>query len=748
MAQNKLKITYKGDDLVDTDISTATTKTLKTAGKYMEADVVVSAEGGSGGANYITFPLSYTGTDSFSYDYTGYKKTNMCPNQTTYYTGFSLGTVSGWGFNIDVYFTPYSANAGSFLASNDATGPALRLQVNGGKMFITGYFDRTLSNVGTVLINQENHIKLYCSGTGYKPPATVELNGTVIATGTRASTIASPTLHIGGNIQGGFDGEIRYVKIYDIRNDRLCFEAYGVKDTINDKQYVYMYSEDDPSYNGLHEPPSVWTSNKTYEDVVGFNPVSVNIPQDKIYLLGLGLSTWGGSIDSSGKLLKKTFPNVSSVSFDGLVSLGETYTLPYQWYGCQSVPSLYFNDLELVGQYSMQYTFANAKFKTDSNIVIDNLRGLSNYAFYYTFNSATGIDNVELGFQDNATLGTYVFYAFCYNASIKRYKVNNLKSITSSSAFYNAFGATSSKYFTATDVGFPDLETVNASSALYGVMQYRGISDVCVLNPFPKLRSVDGTNALSYAFRSFTFSNNINSQYVITFPKLETLGATDGYSFCSYLNNTNQGQWKYWWFPMLKTIGNTAATSTYQYFYNAFTGTTKAGLFELCMPELENILSASTSTTKTYGCFSTCTLLQKVWMPKLHNVSGKPNTANLFNAMTQSGLQIHFGIENETYIKGLEGYSTKFGATNATIYFDCVNHITVNGVVYNRDGEHYITKVCQGAVTGTITHPDDRYSWKDTNGNIIYTLECWTPVVGDNVYDENDNIVGTIGGIA
>lgn len=49
MTDNNLKITYKGQDIVDTNILTETTKTLKTAGKYCEGDIIVTAQGSNGG---------------------------------------------------------------------------------------------------------------------------------------------------------------------------------------------------------------------------------------------------------------------------------------------------------------------------------------------------------------------------------------------------------------------------------------------------------------------------------------------------------------------------------------------------------------------------------------------------------------------------------------------------------------------------------------------------------------------------
>lgn len=91
---------------------------------------------------------------------------------------------------------------------------------------------------------------------------------------------------------------------------------------------------------------------------------------------------------------------------------------------------------------------------------------------------------------------------------------------------------------------------------------------------------------------------------------------------------------------------------------------------------------------------------------------------------------LHFAAANQAAIEACDGYSSMFGAT--AIYFDLMLTITVNGVVYDRE-----------YTIGGYT------SWKDTNGNLVYTDATTEPAVGTVVYSDNGTTqVGTVEGVA
>lgn len=93
-------------------------------------------------------------------------------------------------------------------------------------------------------------------------------------------------------------------------------------------------------------------------------------------------------------------------------------------------------------------------------------------------------------------------------------------------------------------------------------------------------------------------------------------------------------------------------------------------------------------------------------------------------------LTLHFAAANQSAIEACDGYADKFGASE--IYFDLMLSITVNGVVYSRE-----------YTIGGYT------SWKDTDGNIVYTDATAEPAVGTVVYsDQGTTQVGTVSEVA
>ena len=84
-------------------------------------------------------------------------------------------------------------------------------------------------------------------------------------------------------------------------------------------------------------------------------------------------------------------------------------------------------------------------------------------------------------------------------------------------------------------------------------------------------------------------------------------------------------------------------------------------------------------------------------------------------------------------------YSNKWGAYNATIYFDLMGTITVNGVAYSRNEPNSIR------VGGTKTY----VAWADESGNIVYTDAASEPAVDTPVYsDAGTTQIGTVSAAA
>ena len=79
-----------------------------------------------------------------------------------------------------------------------------------------------------------------------------------------------------------------------------------------------------------------------------------------------------------------------------------------------------------------------------------------------------------------------------------------------------------------------------------------------------------------------------------------------------------------------------------------------------------------------------------------------------------------------------DGYANKWGFAKATIYFDLMLAITVDGIVYTR------YKTLNGYT-----------SWKDENNNIVYTMATAEPTVDTPVYsDEGITQIGTVSAVS
>ena len=108
-------------------------------------------------------------------------------------------------------------------------------------------------------------------------------------------------------------------------------------------------------------------------------------------------------------------------------------------------------------------------------------------------------------------------------------------------------------------------------------------------------------------------------------------------------------------FPNLTTVGGKGL----YYAFDGCTGLTGSVSF----PELTTVSSDGLNLA-----FTSCTGLTTISFPKLNTV-GNNGLNNAFSNCTNL-TEIHFPAAIQSTIEGLTGYSSKFGATNATIYFD------------------------------------------------------------------------------
>jgi hypothetical protein len=164
---------------------------------------------------------------------------------------------------------------------------------------------------------------------------------------------------------------------------------------------------------------------------------------------------------------------------------------------------------------------------------------------------------------------------------------------------------------------------------------------------FPKLTSV-GDAGLDSAFYSCTGLTGS-----VSFPNLTSIGAYGLraiFDTCTGITGSVS-------FPSLTSIGDNGLS-------NAFYGCTKL-TGSVSFPELTSI-----GNYGLYYAFRGCTgLTGSVSFPKLTTLGATFPLDDAFYGCTKI-TEIHFRADMQATIEAQNDYSSKFGATNATIYFD------------------------------------------------------------------------------
>ena len=384
--------------------------------------------------------------------------------------------------------------------------------------------------------------------------------------------------------------------------------------------------------------------------------------------------------------------------FDGCTSLNQEFdfskvitagnsAFTYCWNGCiNQNKKIDFSNLKTIGSYCFDRAFFNQK--TNRTFDFKNLETAGEYAFRYAFAISTYDSNYRVtitNFENLTSVGRYCFQSTFHYTNPNPIQFLALESITTQQAFDSAWDS-----------------DVTARNLIW--------------HPFPKLKTINSTSCFSSAFR-------YSRAKAIIFDSLETVGAT-GNNYATFSRALEYALLKGagFVFPALQTVGSTSANN-YSHF-STFAQDSNNSVILQC-PELTTINSYSSTANR--GQFASCGAI-KIYMPKLTAMNGYPQY--VFNGSTTIQ-ELHLGIENQTTIQSLNGYNSKFGASNATIYFDLVNHITVDETVYDRYGNG-------------CDYDNEYFAWKN-NDTIIYTKEQWTPAVGDVTYTKSeDSYVSTI----
>lgn len=262
---------------------------------------------------------------------------------------------------------------------------------------------------------------------------------------------------------------------------------------------------------------------------------------------------------------------------------------------------------------------------TKYNCTVDDFLGDTNSSGQLQL--VTG-NNKDLVFPNVKSLVAYaLMYKFYRNNALKSVEFPALTTCSTSSCMNYAF-STSTNIVSAS---FPALTTISASCWSYA---FNGCTKLKTVD-LSALESVTGTTAMQYAFGGCTALESVD-------------------------------------FSSLKVIGDSTTTSTnYRQFYYAFQNCSKLTTMEF--PSLEAIYCNGTANNQ--GTFAYNNKVTKLYFPKLTYIGktsgySKSTGANNIFYSCSALTEIHFGAENQTSIEACTGYSTKWGRSSATIYFD------------------------------------------------------------------------------
>lgn len=352
-----------------------------------------------------------------------------------------------------------------------------------------------------------------------------------------------------------------------------------------------------------------------------------------------------------------------------------------------------FDDIVTVYKDASGYPFYYSFYKAhiEGDIVFKNLTKVSAYAFISTFEGATSTKGFSVKLPKLSTIvGSYSFKSTFYKCKGLKSFECGIKTITYNSAFSSTLRSS-----TVESISFPELETIKES------MPFDNFAESCkslkTVN-FPKLSVITqiryDDNFFRFTFRSSGIEElefpelsemiNAGNSYGggfgyeicsgclslkrVSFPKLTTCLKNspmfyNGFKGCTALTDVN--------FPLLRNSG--------QHFINTFYGCT--ALKNVEFPEMTNAKMETTfynctslvsvslpkaTLFESNGAFYGCSSLPSISFPNVTRFNMATSTFYGCTALTE----IHFRADMQATVEALSGYSSKWGATNATIYFD------------------------------------------------------------------------------
>ena len=192
-------------------------------------------------------------------------------------------------------------------------------------------------------------------------------------------------------------------------------------------------------------------------------------------------------------------------------------------------------------------------------------------------------------------------------------------------------------------LNFAGVKKIASRALVYAFYENKGLTSV----DLSSLQSVE-INSLLYTFYN---CNNITSVDLSSLQSVNTSGMDHAFNNCKGLTSVN-----------LSSLQSVKSNGLYYTF-----------------ADCNNITSVDLSSLQSVGsnglnsAFSACKILNSMSFPSLTDVQANSFGTSLYayvfrdcSALTE----IHFRADMQATIEAMSGYADKWGATNATIYFD------------------------------------------------------------------------------
>lgn len=263
------------------------------------------------------------------------------------------------------------------------------------------------------------------------------------------------------------------------------------------------------------------------------------------------------------------------------------------------------------------------------NLIITEVKDIGSYVLQKAFTRNTELESVSFSDLERVSGDYALDNAFANDTELSSLSFPKLKSISGDFAMKDITQGS----FSVSSIDLSKLENISGSECLYGAFKNTNISSV----DFSSLKTISGTRAMEDILRQSTYLASID-------------------------------------FSALTTIGLNSASGDYGHFYNAFQNC--SSLTVLSFPSLEFIYCTGLYNT-SLGTFAENNYVEKMYFPKLRTItygdgaslSDQGACKFVFYGCT-SLTELHFAAANQSAIEASPGYSTAWGASNVTIYFD------------------------------------------------------------------------------